>query len=203
MGRVLKNTVRLIACAGIAVSLMSGCNSSGCTDNKSSIPLVGFYSYATLSAISVSQISVGGVDAPDDSLIVNNSSAGEVYLPFRAEYDETRFYIHYHSRGIDDPAFNDTLTFRYNRIPYFASEECGAMFKYEVTEFVSTYHLIDSVSLLDATITNADRETIRIFFRTYTEPPEENPDTPEEPDTPDNPDGEDTPEDSGENQDTL
>ena len=77
------------------------------------------------------------------------------------------------------------------------------MFKYEVTEFVSTYHLIDSVSLLDATITNADRETIRIFFRTYTEPPEENPDTPEEPDTPDNPDGEDTPEDSGENQDTL
>jgi len=169
-----KAIVIFAACSGIF--LLSGCNSSGCTDNKSSIPLAGFYSYATLSPISVNKISLGGVDAPDDSLIINNASASEVYLPFRAEHDETQFYIHYHSRGIDDSAFNDTLTFRYNRLPYFASEECGAMYKYEVKEFSSTYHLIDSIALLDVNITNTDRETIRIFFRTYTEPPEEDTD---------------------------
>jgi len=50
------------------------------------------------------------------------------------------------------------------------------MYKYEVKEFSSTYHLIDSIALLDVNITNTDRETIRIFFRTYTEPPEEDTD---------------------------
>lgn len=176
MGHLLKYKAKVIFAAGFGLFLLTGCNSSGCTDNKSSIPLAGFYSYTTLSSISVNKISLGGVDAPDDSLIINNSSASEVYLPFRAEYDETQFYIHYHSRGIDDPAFNDTLTFRYDRLPYFASEECGAMYKYEIKEFSTTYHLIDSVALLDTNITNADRETIRIFFRTYTEPPEEDSD---------------------------
>lgn len=196
MGSLLKESVRVVvaAFAVTAIAMLSGCNSSGCTDNKSSIPLAGFYSYETLAAISVNKISIGGVDAPDDSLIINNSSASEVYLPFRAEFDETRFYIHYHQRGIDDPAYNDTLTFRYDRVPYFASEECGAMYKYEITEFTSTYHLIDSISLVDAVITNADLEKIRIFFRTYTEPsaPEE-PDTPVDPDDPDKPVDPDTP----------
>ncbi len=170
---------------GISAAILSGCNSSGCTDNKSSIPLAGFYSYTTLNEVTVKQISIGGVDAPNDSLIVNNSSASEVYLPFRAEYDATQFYIHYHSVGIDDPAYNDTLTFTYSRVPYFASEECGAMYKYEITEFTSTYHLIDSIALIDSVITNADRETIRLYFRTYTPPEEEDPDTPVESDDPD------------------
>lgn len=186
-----KVRVAVAVCVVMAIAMLPGCNSSGCTDNKSSIPLAGFYSYETLAAISVNKISIGGVDAPDDSLIVNNSSASEVYLPFRAEYDETRFYIHYHQRGIDDPAYNDTLTFRYDRVPYFASEECGAMYKYEITDFTSTYHLIDSVALLDVVITNADREKIRIYFRTYEEPPVEEPDIPVDPDKPVDPDDSD------------
>lgn len=184
MGCVLRNTATITVVLPLAMALlMSGCNTSGCTDNKASIPLAGFYSNETLSAISVSQISIGGVDAPNDSLIVDNASASQVYLPFRADTDATQYYIHYHSRGIDDPAYNDTLTFCYNRLPYFASEECGAMYRYEVYEFSTTYHLIDSVAMVDTCITNADRETIQIYFRTYSEPPvEEEPDATEEPD---------------------
>ena len=59
------------------------------------------------------------------------------------------------------------------------------MYKYEITEFTSTYHLIDSIALIDSVITNADRETIRLYFRTYTPPEEEDPDTPVESDDPD------------------
>lgn len=185
MGRVLSNTLSAVAATAVAAALSGGCNTSGCTDNKASIPLAGFYSNETLTAISLSQISIGGVDAPNDSLILSNSSASQVYLPFRADTDVTRFYIHYHSSGIDDPAYNDTLTFSYRRIPYFASEECGAMFRYLVGELSATRHLIDSVALVDTMITNADRETIRIFFRTYTAPPADN--EPADDDTPDTP----------------
>lgn len=172
MGRVLSDTAAAAAlCAAIGVAAaLTGCNTTGCTDNKASIPLAGFYSYETQSAISVSEISIGGVDAPNDSLVVNNATASEAYLPFRADADATQYYIHYHSAGIDDPAYNDTLTFSYNRLPYFASEECGAMFRYEITEFTSTYHLIDSVALTDTLVTNFDHEVIQIFFRTYTPP---------------------------------
>jgi hypothetical protein len=170
MERILSAKLQICAIAVMVSLLFSACSSSGCTDNKSSIPLAGFYSYSTLSAISVSSISIGGVDAPNDSLIIDDSSASEVYLPFRAGYDNTQFYIHYNLTGIDDTAYNDTLSFSYNRVPYFASSDCGAMYKYEITQFTTTYHLIDSIALVDSCITNVDRETIKIFFRTYTAP---------------------------------
>lgn len=148
---------------------LTGCNSSGCINNQNSIPLAGFYSFTSLTGISVPNLTVGGVGAPGDSLILNNSSASSVYLPFRSQQPETSFFFHYNQEGINDDAFNDTLTFTYSSIPYFASEECGAMFRYIITSYTYTKHLIDSVGLVDSVITNVDRERIRIYFRTATE----------------------------------
>lgn len=186
MGKVLV----ILSMAAVA-AMIGGCNTTGCVDNKSSIPLAGFYSYETLGAISLSNISVGGVGAPGDSLLLDHTSAAEVYLPFRSLHEETVFFIRYEDTGESDepdpdspdeggdssdpaesapsravPAVEDTLTFRYERIPYFASEDCGAMFRYRVTEFNATRHFIDSIALVDSMITNADRQTIQIYFRT-------------------------------------
>lgn len=43
------------------------------------------------------------------------------------------------------------------------------MYHYKVTRFTYTRHLIDSVAMTDSLITNVDRETIKIFFRTASE----------------------------------
>lgn len=43
------------------------------------------------------------------------------------------------------------------------------MFRYIITSYTYTKHLIDSVGLVDSVITNVDRERIRIYFRTATE----------------------------------
>ena len=59
MGKILNVTASLLTALSIT---LSSCNTSGCTDNQSSIPLAGFYSYNTLREISVDSISVGGVD---------------------------------------------------------------------------------------------------------------------------------------------
>ncbi len=206
MGKVLS----ILLSAGMAVAI-AGCNTTGCVDNKSSIPLAGFYSYETLGAISLSNISVGGIGAPNDSLLLDNTSASEVYLPFRSLYEETAFFIRYEDTGVYDdpdedesgeddsedpeggegeadenvsadssprrrvvsravivPAIADTLTFKYERIPYFASEDCGAMYRYKVTEFTATRYMIDSIALVDSVMTNVDRQTIQIYFRTQT-----------------------------------
>ena len=53
-----------------AVLLLAGCNTTGCLDNQSSIPLAGFYSSATGQQISISTLEITGVGVPNDSILV-------------------------------------------------------------------------------------------------------------------------------------
>lgn len=143
------------------------CNDSGCLDNRSSIPYVGFYSYQTGQQITVDSVEIGGVGAPNDSLLMTaRDRFANLYLPFRFEHDNTSFYIRYVSKELNYPWLVDTLSFRYTSIPMFVSESCGAMYQYMVTSMSYTTHLIDSVALTDSLITNVDTERIKIFFRT-------------------------------------
>lgn len=161
-----------------AALIVSGCGASLCTDNQNSIPLAGFYSMATFEPISLDSLAISGVGAPNDSLLLAPSrTASQVYLPLRSTDGGTRFCISYRQKALDYPEFNDTLTFTYTSIPYFASAECGAMYHYRVTSLTYTRHLIDSVGLTDSTITNVERETVKIFFRT-SQPDDSDPNTP-------------------------
>lgn len=45
----------------------TGCNSSGCMENQSSIPLAGFYSAGTEERVVIDSIKVYGLGAPGDS----------------------------------------------------------------------------------------------------------------------------------------
>ena len=156
--------------AALSVAL-SGCNTTGCTDNRSSIPLAGFYDSATLKEIMVDSLSIGGVGAPNDSLLLDCQRAGAVYLPLRQTADQARFFVAYKQKALDFPEFVDTIKFEYSSIEYFASEECGAMLRYRIKSLSHTTNLIDSVALLpsDSIITNVDAENIKIFFRTSSE----------------------------------
>lgn len=169
MGKIL-NIFLTVALA----SLIEGCNAVGCTDNKNSIPLAGFYSYEELSAVTVNQVSIGGVGAPNDSLLVDNESVSKVYLPFRADAGSSSFFIRYEAEGLNYEELFDTITFNYTSIPYFASKDCGAMYRYQIDSFHYTRHLVDSVGLVTDLMTNADVETIHVYFRTRSQE-EENP----------------------------
>lgn len=156
---------------------LASCSNVGCTENQSSLPLAGFYSMQTGKQISPDSIAVGGVDAPNDTLLLGpGSKASQLYLPFRSTMPSTEFYIQYKQKALDFPELVDTLRFVYTATPYFASEDCGAMYHYLVTSYSYTTHLIDSVGMTDSLITNINRETIKIFFRTAEEEDPENPD---------------------------
>lgn len=158
----------LVAVGAIMLATVTaGCNTSGCTDNQSSLPLAGFYSSTTKQAITLRTVEIGGVGAPGDSLLyTSGTELSQVYLPFRSQFDNTSYCIHYTQEGLEDPALNDTISFAYTSQPYFASEECGAMLRYDITGLSYTNHLIDSVVVTDPVITNTDTERIRIYFRT-------------------------------------
>lgn len=165
----------LSAVACISASVMSSCSTSGCLDNQSAIPLAEFYSSATGQAVSLSDVTISGIDAPRDSaILVAPPAASQVYLPMRSTKSSTSWCISYQQPGIDSPEFNDTVTFRYDSEPYFASSECGAMYRYRIREVLCTTHLLDSVGVIDSLITNVDRSYLRFYFRTA-DTPEEGP----------------------------
>lgn len=160
----------IIGVMSVLLFVATACNVAGCYDNQNSIPLAKFYSYQTKNAISVDSISLGGVGAPADSLLLDNASAvSQVYMPLRSTQSSTSYFIHYNQEALSDTRLNDTITFHYTSIPYFESAECGAMFRYKISSYDYTRHLIDSVGLLDSLITGADVERIRIYFRTNEE----------------------------------
>lgn len=153
--------------AALLAAIAGGCSTDGCLNNQNSLPLAGFYSSATGSAVSIDSVDIGGVGAPDDSLLHHTGvTVSEIYLPFRSAKKVTSFYFHYTQYNISSDEYNDTITFHYDSEPYFASEECGAMYRFRITDVVYTRHLIDSVGVTDSLITNIDFQRIKIFMRT-------------------------------------
>ena len=162
---LLLSAIVVIASAALSCS----CSTTGCTENRSSIPMAGFYDSTTKSAIAIDSIDVGGVGAPADSLLLASPQrAQQVYMPLRSERDVAAFYIAYRQKALDYPQLIDTITFGYDAIPYFASEECGAMMRYRIRRVDHTRHLLDSVAIVpaDSVITNADIENVRLYFKT-------------------------------------
>lgn len=157
----------IIVSVGLVFGMLSSCNTSGCTDNQSALPLAGFYSAGSGAAISISTLEIYGVGAPGDSVLYQAGEALSIaYLPFRSTGETTSYVFHYTQEGIDDDAFNDTLTFSYTSSPFFASEQCGAMLNYEIKNLRYTDHIIESVEITDSLVTNTDRERIKVYFRT-------------------------------------
>lgn len=186
--RQTKNLYAIVALAAVLTGL-AGCNTSGCENNRSALPMMGFYNIRSGEPVILDSIDFGGVGAPGDSLLVSSGeSTQSFYFPLRFDYTSTAFYIHYDykEQGLDDPALNDTLTFSYSTKPFFESEECGAYYVYHIDGLKYTKHLIDSVAIVDSLITSYDMERVKVFFR-LAEP--ETPDDPNvDPDNPDNPD---------------
>ncbi|MBQ9076450.1 MAG: hypothetical protein IJY31_01195 [Muribaculaceae bacterium] len=163
MGKILT----YILTVTILTATISSCNTTGCTENQNSLPLAGFYSMEDGNSIAIDSISIGGVNAPDDSLLVNNGNdVSRVYLPFRSNSQSSSFFIHYNQKELSAPELNDTVTFDYTSFPVFVSEECGAMYHYTITRLAYTHHLVDSIAITDSVVTNIEKERIKIFFRT-------------------------------------
>lgn len=160
MGKVLIFLAALLPLLSIAV----GCSSDGCTEKQSSIPLAGFYSMSTASSISLDSVQIGGIGAPADSLIVSKGRVSSVYLPLRPDRSPTSFFFRYTNKEAHGAV--DTLTFHYTTIPYFASEDCGALYRYRLTKVSHTRWLLDSVGVVDSAILNLELQQIRLFYNT-------------------------------------
>ena len=149
------------------LSVLSACGSDGCTSNTASIPLAQLYSSSTLKAIAVDSISVYGIGAPGDSMIVRcGRSISQFTMPLRTTVDETKYVIHYDQKALSDERNNDTITLRYKTDAMFDSKECGVVYAFEVSDFYYTRHLIDSMAMPYNRITNLTSVSVQLYMRT-------------------------------------
>lgn len=159
-------TLAIVAAIALAVA---GCNTAGCLENRNSVPLSGFYASNTGDKILVYNVQINGLGNDTVAILKPSQRESQVYLPMRSTQPTTTWIISYKDEALDGPEYNDTLSFHYDSEPYFASEECGVIYKYHIRQVDITNHLIDSVVLADSVITNVDVEQIRIYFRVKAE----------------------------------
>lgn len=165
MGRILKHSILLLAV--ILLIGVAACNSDeGCEGNTSSMPLAGFYSSQTKKAITIDSLTVFGVGVPNDSLLLDTARASQTYLPLDIEKTQARFVIRYDQQQLAALKLADTVTIDYSPRPYFHSEECGAMYYFDVKGYRTTNVLIDSMQIITPVFDNTTAETIKIYFRT-------------------------------------
>lgn len=154
--------------SGMLVPILWGCNSTGCLENRSSIPKAGFYD-SDNRQISLDSVSITGVGVDGGQPINTLGSAiSSISLPMRSTKDNTTWAFGYKWKYLAEGALSDTISFDYESTPYFASEECGVIYRYHITGMHHTTNLIDSIILVDSLITNIDTEQIKIYFRTQT-----------------------------------
>ena len=151
-------------CASLVVSLsvtaaLVSCSNDNCMGNSSGIPLAAFLNEGA--KVTMQNLTVYGIGAPNDSAIIRNASAGQVYLPLRITAHSCQYVLDYNSDDVE----NDTITFNYDIIPYFESRECGAMYNFKITSWEFTQNEIDSVTVLNQLITNSDVVTINIHIQ--------------------------------------
>lgn len=142
------------------------CSDTDCSDNRNTLPLAGFLTSSSAPApLPLSDLAIAPVGGPADTVLsVNNAS--EAYLPFDFESSSTSYVFRYH--GVE-PAYFDTITFHYRPDPWFASVECGVIYKYHMNRIQHTTHAIDSVSCPAGVIDNTPGQNIFIYFRPQSE----------------------------------
>lgn len=154
----------LAAACALAIA---GCNTNGCLENRNSVPLAGFYSDASMKLITIDSVQITGEGMPEsDPLLKAGEKVNQVYLPMRSTHQSTSWVLSYKQKDLDRPELNDTISFDYTSTPFFAGNECGVVYYYDITHMDYTKHLIDSVAIVDSLITNVDIERIQIYFRT-------------------------------------
>lgn len=164
MGRILRHSIFLLA-AILLVGIVA-CNDEGCEGNTSSMPLAGFYSSQTKKAITIDSLTVFGVGVPNDSLLLDTAKASQTYFPLDIKKMQARFVIRYDQQQLAALNLADTITIDYSPRPYFHSEECGAMYYFDVKGYRTTNVLIDSMQIITPVFDNTTAETIKIYFRT-------------------------------------
>ncbi|MCM1337757.1 MAG: DUF6452 family protein [Candidatus Amulumruptor caecigallinarius] len=156
----------------------ASCSNDICTENQNSVPKAQFVNTALDTQIAPDTIAIMGVGAPNDSLLYSaGTRLTDIYLPLRPNFETTSYLFHYTSRDVTDPdtgevtedhSGDDIIVFSYTSTPFFSGADCGAMYRYYISEIRHTTHGIEMIIIEDPVVINTDKVRIYIALK---EPP--------------------------------
>lgn len=158
----------IVPLAATVCLIGGGCASEGCLENQSALPLAEFYSYETEAKFSIDSLEIKGLDSPGDTVLVGagQKNVSKVYLPMRPTKQTVTWQLIYRAKALEELGLMDEITIDYSSEPYFASEACGAFYNYRIISLRHTSVLLDSIHITDSLITNIDRVSFKLYFRT-------------------------------------
>lgn len=152
----------------VIAATSSGCSDSECYQNRTALPLAGFYEWPDgTDRIHISGLQVKGIGVPGDSLLWDGAPCDHLYLPFRIDSDTTAYTFTYavtDSIGMPTRILESTVTFIYTKTPHLVSEACGVSYRFDIQDIVCRGNLIEKAEAPRGFIDNADKENLRIYF---------------------------------------
>ena len=137
----------------------SSCSDGSCADLQSAMPLARLVTSGTTTAVTPAALTARGIGAVGaDSLLADNATQSDLYLPLRAADTLCAFELTLNT------ATTDTITVFYRARPYFADAECGAMYVFALDSVRATTHGIDSVERVVRETTNSAQVALRIHI---------------------------------------
>jgi len=140
----------------VLVQLFS-CSPGACFEQTESLVKATMYDLATLKPLAPDSLTLYGLDRDTNKIYNKALKLLTVEFPLNAGTDSCKFIIRIN--GI-----TDTLGFIYSSFPHLLSKECGYTFFYTLDTAVHTTNAIDSIHIINKTITTFNEENIRIFY---------------------------------------
>jgi hypothetical protein len=153
--------------AALCVLVVSACTQqrSPCYEPKLVSVAMGSYRMVDTAAVDTALLnpSVGCVDTFIPQVITVNNRFGALLSPYT---DSTRWYIIPNDSTLGNIADEaDTITFYHTNTLNFISNACGYVYYFTLTSVKTTYHSIDSISLVNTSVdNNASTQHLRIFY---------------------------------------
>lgn len=154
--------------AGICILLgiLSGCESESCPTvtyayaNFTVVNQAGKSTYFrdTVTVIGVTEATVNGTtQTVRDTIINKETSVKTLALPL-SYAEQTTFIFQYSSKT------PDTIRISHTNEPYFFNVDCGTMMFHSITTHALQRHFMDSLTLINPSVTNDAKENFRIYI---------------------------------------
>lgn len=98
------------------------------------------------------------VSREEEVFLNRKTGAKDMMLPFSYTAAEDTFVMRYTFR------LCDTLWVKHENRPYFTSMDCGTVMQYRLLDVRSTHHLIDSVKIVESSVTNSLKTNVKIYY---------------------------------------
>lgn len=159
----MRKLYTLLAIIVSACCFLPGCGGEPeCPLTTVSVARFQFLDSKTHAAVTLTNgATVTGIVETGDSLDIDTVfNQAQNYMSVPLSYTpRTTYVIHY------TETMRDTIVLTHKNIPFVDDVECPAMMFYEVESLRYTTNALDSVTLVNPTITNEERINFNIFYR--------------------------------------